>query len=92
MKYLVSWSHKWKPRRRRKVGKHNFLNKYSDSSLTGQNGFNDYQEQPQPVYEPLPGQELNPPQYPDEKEIYNQYGPGQFFWVFLNLIYFVFIL
>ena len=45
--------------------------------FTGQNGFNDYQEQPQPVYEPLPEQELMPPQYPDEKEIYNQYAPGQ---------------
>jgi len=40
------------------------------------NGFSDYQEQPQPVYDPLPDQEFNPPQYPDEKEIYNQYGPG----------------
>ena len=52
-------------------------------SLAGPNGFSDYQEQPQQIYEPLPDQEFNPPQYPDEKEIYNQYGPGQFFFVLI---------
>ena len=48
--------------------------------LLGQNGFGDYQEQPQPNYPQYSEQEFSYQQYPeytDQNEIFNQYGPGQ---------------
>ena len=45
--------------------------------LLGQNGFGDYQEQPQQNYPQYSNQDFGYPEYPDQNEIFNQYGPGQ---------------
>ena len=45
----------------------------------GQNGYGDYQEQPQLVYQQFSDQDYNLQQYPDyplQNEQFNQYGPG----------------
>ena len=48
----------------------------------GQNGFGDYQEQPQLNYPQYSDQEFSYQQYQeysDQNEVFNQYGPGQSF-------------
>ena len=50
--------------------------------FSGQNGFGDYQEQPQLNYAQYSDQEFSYQQYQeysDQNEVFNQYGPGQSF-------------
>ena len=55
---------------------------FNPGFFSGQNGFGDYQEQPQLNYPQYSDQEFSYQQYQeysDQNEVFNQYGPGQSF-------------